>query len=453
MIHRLIFSVLAGCCLATAHAQEPLRLTQAECRRLALQHNEELQKATNSLRQAELDKEIAFSAYLPKLDGMLSGTYMFPDMEMTGMELQMHGMYMAGISVTQPLYAGGKIRAGNKLAKIGQESVRESLRKTRMEVIADADQAYWNYIAVGRKVRMLEAYYRQMDALYGQAETALRAGMGTDNDLLRITAKRSEIGYQLQKARNGADLCRLSLCHVLGEPLDTEVSPADTVIKVTAPARLDESIAFRPELKLLHQQVAAREQQVKSARGDILPQIGLSAGYAYYGNIKLNGMTADAQGNYIPYSQKLDNGIGLVMASVSIPLFHWGEGLKKVKKAKLDLQNAQLDLQQNSRLLSIEVRQAIQNLTDGYNLVQTAELGYRQAEENLRVMRDRYDNGLSTLTDLLDAQSQWQQAESNRIEAQTQYKIYETEYLRCTGRLEVESMAVDKAGNDRNGTR
>lgn len=431
----ILLSALTLGLTAGAGAQETLPLTQAECRRMALQNNEELLKADNALRRAKLDKEIAFSAYLPKLDGMLSGTYMFPDMEMTGIELQMHGMYMAGLSVTQPLYAGGRIVAGNKLARIGQESAAETLRKTRMEVVADADQAYWNYIAVGRKVRMLEAYQTQMDTLYNQVETAVKAGMGTDNELLRISAKRSEINYQLQKARNGADLCRLALCHVLGRPLDTPIAPADTIIKVSAPAQLDESIAFRPELRLLHQQVAAREQQVKVARGNILPQVGLSAGYAWYGNIKMNGMTADAQGNYIPYSQRLDNGIGLVMASISIPLFHWGEGLKKVKQAKLDLQDAHLDLQQNTRLLGIEARQAVQNLTDGYNLVETAELGSRQAEENLRVMRDRYANGLSTLTDLLDAQSQWQQAESNRIEALTQYKIYETEYLRCTGRL------------------
>ena len=431
----ILLSALTLGLTAGAGAQETLPLTQAECRRMALQNNEELLKADNALRRAKLDKEIAFSAYLPKLDGMLSGTYMFPDMEMTGIELQMHGMYMAGLSVTQPLYAGGRIVAGNKLARIGQESAAETLRKTRMEVVADADQAYWNYIAVGRKVRMLEVYQTQMDTLYNQVETAVKAGMGTDNELLRISAKRSEINYQLQKARNGADLCRLALCHVLGRPLDTPIAPADTIIKVSAPAQLDESIAFRPELRLLHQQVAAREQQVKVARGNILPQVGLSAGYAWYGNIKMNGMTADAQGNYIPYSQRLDNGIGLVMASISIPLFHWGEGLKKVKQAKLDLQDAHLDLQQNTRLLSIEVRQAVQNLTDGYNLVETAELGSRQAEENLRVMSDRYANGLSTLTDLLDAQSQWQQAESNRIEALTQYKIYETEYLRCTGRL------------------
>ena len=431
----ILLSALAFCYMTEAIAQETLSLTQAECRRIALQNNEDLEKADNKLQQADIDKKIAFSTYLPKIDGMLSGTYMFPDMEMTGMELQMRGMYMAGISVTQPLYAGGKIVAGNKLAKIGQESAAEVLRKTRMEVIADADQAYWNYIAVGCKVRMLETYRTQMDTLCKQIETSVKTGMGTDNELLRINAKQSEISYQLQKARNGADLCRLSLCHVLGKPLDTQIIPADTLIQATAPAQLDESIAFRPELRLLQQQVSACQQQVKMARGDILPQVGLSVGYAYYGNIKLNGITSDAQGNYIPFTQKLDNSLGLVMASVNIPLFHWGEGLKKIKKAKLELQNAHLDLQRNTRLLSIEVRQAIQNLTDGYNLVQTAELGYLQAKENLRVMRNRYTNGLSTLTDLLDAQSQWQQAESNRIEALTQYKIYETEYLRCTGKL------------------
>lgn len=418
-----------------ASAQKELLLTQTECRKLALQRNEDLQKATHNLQQAELDKDIAFSAYLPKIDGMASGTYMFPDMDMMGMELQMHGMYLAGISVVQPLYAGGKITAGNKLARIGKESATENLRKTRMEVTAEADKSYWNYIAVRQKVRMLESYQTQMDTLYRQVEASVEAGMGTDNELLRINAKRSEIYYQLQKARNGADLCRMALCHTLVEPLDTQPIPTDTLIQVTAPSRLDESIALRPELKLLEQQVAAREEQIKVVRGDILPQIGLSAGYAYYGNIKLKGMTADAQGNYIPFTQKLDDGIGLVMASVSIPLFHWGEGLKKVKKAKLDLLSAQLDLQKNTRLLNIETRQAVQNLTDGYNMVQTAQAGSAQAEENLRVMRDRYANGLSTLTDLLDAQSQWQQAESNRIEALTQYKIYETEYLRCTGQL------------------
>ena len=127
----------------------------------------------------------------------------------------------------------------------------------------------------------------------------------------------------------------------------------------------------------------------------------------------------------------------MALLSVNVPIFHWGAELKKVKKAKLDLNDSQLQLQQYERGMRIEVRQAVQNLTDGQCMVETATVGQQQADENLRVMRQKYDNQLCTMTDLLDAQSQWQQARSNLIEAQTQLKIYETEYLRVTGRLNI----------------
>ena len=433
--------ILAGVLLwmlcTSAGAQDSLlTLSLAECRRMALAYDEDLQKAGNGVRQAKLDKAIAFSAYLSKADANATGAYMWPDMDMMGMKFRMHGAYMAGIALTQPLYTGGKIRAGNRLAAIGLDCAAENHRKVRMQVLADADRAYWTYIAVCWKVRMLETYLRQMDALRAQAQTSLDAGLATENDLLRIDAKRSDIDYQLQKARNGANLCRLSLCNVVGADFDTRIVPADTVIVLDAPVSLDESIALRPELKLLQKQVEASEQQLKSVRADLLPQLGLSAGYYHFGNFKLKGMADDGQGNYVPFTQNFKGGNWIAMASVSLPIFHWGEGLRKVKKSKLELANSRLDLQKNSRLLIIEVRQAVQNLTDSRRLVETALRGESQATENLRVMRDRYVVGMCTLTDLLDAQSQWQQARSNLIEAQTQQKINETEYLRVTGRLE-----------------
>lgn len=100
-----ILSHIVVTCLLTAtvaHAQQTLNLSQAECRRMALAHNEDLQRADNAVRQAQIDKAIAFAAYLPKIDGTLNGTYL-SDMDMMGVELQMRGMYMAGISLTQPL--------------------------------------------------------------------------------------------------------------------------------------------------------------------------------------------------------------------------------------------------------------------------------------------------------------------------------------------------------------
>ena len=168
----------------------------------------------------------------------------------------------------------------------------------------------------------------------------------------------------------------------------------------------------------------------------MLPSVGLSLGYTYYGNIKLQSVVDAGNGTFIPHTQEFRDGIGLAMLAVKIPIFHWGESRKKVRKARYELQHAQLDLQKNTRLMSLEVEQAIRNVEDGYRLIQTAGLALQQAEENLRVMRNRYKAQMAPLTDLLDAQSQWQQAASNRIEAQTQYRIYETEYRRSTGTLE-----------------
>ena len=182
-----------------------------------------------------------------------------------------------------------------------------------------------------------------MDTLYRQVQTALAAGMATDNDLLRIEAKRSNIRYQLQKGVNGADLCRLSLCRIIGVSSETQIEPADTAIVVSESGNLTTDIADRPELNLLKSQIAVNEQQIRMTRADMLPTVGLTAGYTYFGNVKLNSIVDAGGGMMVPYSQEFRDGIGVAMLVVQIPIFHWGEGRKKVRKAQFELQNAQLE--------------------------------------------------------------------------------------------------------------
>lgn len=417
-------------------AQQPMKLSMEQCRDMALTTSEELKQADNRLRQAELDDKIAATARLPKIEGSATGAYVLPDIEMTGMELAMRGTYMAGLTLTQPIYTGGKISAGRQMARLGRQIADQQLRMTRMDVLVDADNAYWSYIAVRRKVRMLESYSTQMDTIYKQTSSAVAAGMAIENDLLRIEAKRTEIEYQLQRARNGADLCRMALCNVIGAPLDTAIEPTDTTFNIESPTAMSLDIARRPEVGLLEKQIDVNMQRIRDARSEMLPTVGLSAGYSYYGNIKLKGFADMGNGTTVPYTQEFRDGIGIAMLAVKIPIFHWGESRKKMHKARYELDNSQLELQRNMRLMSIEALQAVQNVEDGYRMIHTAESGLRQAEENLRVMRNRYAAAMSPLTDLLDAQSQWQQAQSNLIEAQTQYMIYRTDYLRATGQLE-----------------
>ena len=429
-------SAIFTLCTTLAVPAQTLHLSQQECRRMALEASEDLESAENRLRQAELDRKIAATAALPNLSASGTVSYMLPDMEMGGMELLMHGTYMAGLSLMQPVYTGGKITAARRLARIGEKASEEQLRMARMDVTAEADNTYWTYISVRSKVRMMESYAAQLDSIYRMTATTVRAGMATENDLLRVEAKRSEIEYQLQRTRNGADLCRLSLCRLIGAAADTEITPTDTLIAAEAPRRLDDDFEQRPEIRLLQRQIDAQRQQIKLTRADMLPTVGLSLGYTYFGNIKMRTQVDMGNGMIFPYTQELRDGIGLGMVAVKIPIFHWGEARKKVRKARYDLRNAELEMQKNSELLGLQVQQAIRNLTDGYRLIEAARKAFSQSEENLRVMRNRYEARLSPLTDLLDAESQWQLSHSNLIEAQTQFKIYETEYLRATGRLE-----------------
>lgn len=416
-------------------AQETLKLSLASCREMALSKSESLQQAELKCQQSDLDSKIASSAFLPKFEASATATYVFPDMDMMGMDLRMRGTYMAGITLTQPLYAGGKIMTGKKLSKLGESIAAEQKRMTMMDVLVEADNAYWTLIAVRQKVKMLDSYKEQMDALYSQVETAVKAGLSTENELLRIEASRSDVLYQVQKARNGEDLCRMSLCRITGIDSGTELELTDTTIHVNEPGLLTGDINGRPEFNLLKHQMDVTQKQIQMSRADMLPTVGLVAGYTYYGNIKLNSMVDAGNGSLVPYSQEFRDGLGAVMLSVKIPIFEWGANMNKVKKAKFDFRNAELELSKNSRLMNLEIQSAIKNIYDSYQLVKTAETGLEQAEENLRVTSNKYNVSMALLTDLLDAQSQWKQAKSNLIEAQTQYKIYETEYLRATGRL------------------
>lgn len=434
MKRNIIFFALLLTTAGAAEAQS-LSLSLQDCRRLALENNEKVKTADNAVEKAKLDRKIAFAQYLPKLDASATGIHM-KDQNIIGMSLQTRGTYLAGLNLTMPIYVGGRLTSANRLAKIGQTVSEEQRRKTRMQIIADVDNAYYTLISVRSKVKMLEAYEQQMQSLYDRVRLSYDVQMATSNDLLRISTKQNEVSYMLQKARNGEQLCQLALANIIGTDFEQIIIPTDTVLIANNISGLSEDFSNRPDLLLLQQNVKAHEAMLKQSRANYLPTVALMGVVSHYDNLKLKGALRNLDGTPINVDHKFSGGNPYVMLNVQVPVFHWGAEIRKMKKAKFDLLDSQLQLQQYERGMRIEVRQAVLNITDGQRMVETATIGQQQADENLRVMRQKYDNQLCTMTDLLDAQSQWQQARSNLIEAQTQLKIYETEYLRVTGRLE-----------------
>lgn len=431
--------IIAMLLLAFICQAQPLVLSRKECRELALTHSEDMKISSNNISQAELDRKVARNSLLPQLSGSATGMYMAPDMDFEGTSLSMKGTWMAGLNLTQPIYAGGKIVSGIKLAKLGVEASQEQKRVTRANVIADADNAYWTYIAVTEKKRMLESMLEYINSIYNQVKNSVDVEMATSADLLRVEAKRSDFSYQLEKVNNGLEMCRMNLCKVIGVDFSTQIVPTDTTIMVNQSATYSfgqDLIANRPEYRLLQKQIDISQEQIKQVRADYLPTLALSVGYSYFGNLKMKGFADDGTGNNMPFTQRYNDDSFSLMLSLSVPIWNWGEGHKKVKKQKLAVENARLDLEKNHRLMSIELKNAYNNLHSSESLITTAEAGERDATEALRVMTDRYEVGMCTLTDLLEAQSQWHSARSNLIEAKTQYKINETDYLHAAGLLE-----------------
>lgn len=430
----LIVSILL---LGGTMGADALNLSLKECRDMALATDENMKIAENNLTGASLDRGVARTAYLPKFDGSATGIYRTPDTEvMDMMTMQMRGVYMAGINLTQPVYAGGKIVAANRLAKTGEQISREQLRATRMDIIADAEKSYWTYVAVLSKVDMMQSYLTMLDSLYEITSYAVKLGITSRQALLRVDSRRSEIVYRFQQAKAGADMCRMALCRTIGVADTVTIVPVE---EINTDFLLPDShfdIDNRPEARILARNVEVKRHQVTMARADFLPTVGLQLGWSAFGNLKVKSFQQDAAGNYVPYTSTSDSRGFMGLLSVQVPLFHWGEGIKKVKRAKIDVENAQLSLDRNRRLMQLEANQNYNNLVTGTSLLRSAEIAMTEADENLRLMQQQYRVGMSVLTDLLEAQSQWHSSYSNLIESRTQYLIYHIDYLRSVGTLE-----------------
>lgn len=433
-MRRIVIAFIIICGIIPARA---LDLTLEECREMALHTDESLRIAENNVRGAALDHGVARTAYLPKISGSANVLYYAPDSEMMDMmTLQLRGTYMAGISLTQPIYAGGKIIAANKMASIGENISKEQMRATRMDVLADAERAYWTYVAVLAKVDMMESYQTMMDSIYMMTDFAVKTGMASRQPLLRVETRRSEVEYRLQQAKAGADLCRMALCRAIGVADTVQVRPVDEISNLSDLRLPGADISDRPELQLLKMTIDVRKQEVAMTRADFLPTIGVQLGWNAYGNIKTKGWTQDETGNYVPFMSNTKSNGFMGVLSVQVPLFHWGEGVKKIRRAKVDVENAQLSMARNKRLMELEANQNYSNVMTGCDLVKYAEVAMGEAEENLRLMKEQYEVGLTSLTDLLEAQSQWHSSYSNLIEARTQLKINYVDYLRSIGELE-----------------
>ncbi len=460
-----ILSFILSCVQNTAQEQ----MTLQRAREMALIKSESLKMAVMQLEKAELQKSSARTSRLPGFSASGTGIYQDKDFEMelilptqkpnpltgrlepnimtnpvsgepvTGpdgnpifnlygwlpLNVSLSGAYLGGVVLQQPVYTGGKISAGNRMADIGIEMAGENRELQRMNAIAEADNAYWNYISVFQKVKLAKQAVHMLEKLVEKARNAYEVGMSGRNDLLKAQVELNKVKLSLQKAQNGLELSRMNLCRVTGLPFDTDITAVDTVFQLR-PGEIIASegvqVIRRPEYRLLLKNIDMKEQQIRMTKAGFLPVAGVQAGFNHIGGIEFSGT-------------EFSNTSLNVMGSVKIPLFHWGEGMKKVKAAKIDKEITRLELERNRQLLQLDTEQARMNLQLARERIRLNETALGQAEENLRVISDNYEVGMETITELLMAQTNWQQAYTELIDSKTEFKVKETAWLKATGLL------------------
>lgn len=427
----LFFSIALS--LGTASEAQRL-LTLDDCRTLALQSNIKVKTARLEVRGAKEMQREALTKYFPNISA--AGTSFKADKGAVGLSV-LNGMYstsfvdrgvMAGITAIQPVFAGGQILNGNKLAKVNANVKDEQLRLSEDEAVFAVEQYYWQWVSLKEKLKTIDVVGSQIDTICRDVKTAVEAGIAMQNDLLQAELERNRMDANRLKVNNGLRVVKMLLAQSIELPADSfdivETVPDDlpnpVVYKVDHQAALQNTPAYR----MLQQNVEANRLQRKIELGKRLPTVGIGAGYMYYDLPDQHSISL------------VDNrrSMGMVFASVAIPLSDWWGGTHAVRQKNVQLKIAEETKRSNSELLLVQMQQLWNELEEAYNQVQISKESVTKATENARISTDCYHAGTVAISDLLNAQSLLQQSRDQYTEDLTAFFIKRTQYLQATGR-------------------
>lgn len=467
-------------------AQRTLNLDS--CRTLALSNNKELRMSKEKVNAAHYQQKAAFTNFLPKIDMM--GTYMRTEKEISllsddqksaisnigtavapmGQKLQQilssdpslaplltplqsvmgtlpgalnqvgqgmvdalrtdtRNMFGGMVTLTQPIFMGGKIIAYNKITKFAEQLAESQHASELQDVILNTDQAYWQVISLVNKKKLAESFLDLVKKLDSDVSKMVAEGVATKADELSVKVKVNEAEMTLTKVENGLSLSKMVLCQLCGIPLDTPITLADESMEnITLPdtyieGNVNTALSNREELKSLELASKIYRQKVNVTRSEFLPSVGLTATYLVTNPSLVNGFERKMRGMW---------GVGMM---VKIPVFHWGEGIYKVKAAKAEANIAQYKLDDVKEKVELQVTQATYKVNEATKKLAMAEKNMAKADENLRYANLGFQEGVIPTSNVLEAQTAWLSAQSGKIDAQIDVKMSEIYLNKSMGTL------------------
>ncbi len=422
--------------------------TLEDCRRLAREKNADVRTAKMELENAQETRKATFTKYFPQVSAMAGGlvskdpllSTSTPSMNLPVYDgnlanLASASQYayvpsialktgrwadLASVTVVQPLFVGGRVVKGNRLASLGEDVARNKVSLAGRDAVAQAEEKYWTLLSLQEKRRTLDAYDTMLSRLALQAQDAVTHGLATRNDLLKVRLKQGEVRVNRLQLESGLRLAARDLRQHLGLPEDTALALADTLSVPQDPAPLagqrDGAVGRRTETQLLAQNVRAEELQADIEQGSMLPSVLVGLDVS---RIKVSQFDA---------STSL-TAFGLVQ----VPITDIWSGYHNTAGHRIKVREAQLQDVETRRKIALGADKDWDQLQSSYQASLVAEDAVAQADVNLAEEGDRYRNGLATLSDLLEAQTLRQGTLEGRVEAWKTYWKSRCDYLRSVG--------------------
>lgn len=431
-----------------SHAQQLLSLDS--CRTLALTNNKDLRISQEKITAAHNQQKAASTNFLPKLDVM--GTYMYTQKEISvlsdeqqqalgavggaigqgivnALQTDTRNLFAGTASLTQPLYMGGKIRAYHRLTRYAEQLAQAQHATQLQEVLLAIDEAYWQVVSLVNRKKLAESYLQSVQKLENDVTKMKGQGLATKADELSVMVKVNEAEVTLTQVDNGLSLAKMALCQLCGLPMDTPVILADEQLKdlplppASVESNVSTALSLRSEVKSLELAEQIYRQKIAITRSEFLPSVALSANYLLTNPSLVNGFEKKFHGMW---------GVGVV---VKVPVFHWGEGLYKVRAAKAEARIARYQLDDAKEKIELQVSQSTSKVNEAAQRLSMALKNMEKAEENLKYARLSFQEGVIPTSNVLEAQTAWLSAQSAKIDAQIDVKMSEVYLKKAMGTL------------------
>ena len=454
-----IISAICGLCWAF-DAQAQL-VTLDSCRNMAVANNKELMISRARIQSAHYQKKEAFAAYLPAID--FSGAYVYNQKEIailgedallpvktfdlktqsyefnvvknpiTGepvkgpngqyipeqvallpkesLTYDIHNVFFGAVTLSQPIYMGGKIVAMNKITGYAEQLAEVMHNREVENVIYAVDAAYWQVISLGAKHKLAVSYVNLLDSLSQNVRKMVETGVATRSDQLSVDVKLNSAKVDLAKVENGLVLSRMALAQICGLPLNSQLVLADESLSTPI---LEERVSLndiqqayerRDDLKALELGIKIAEQTKNVARAAMLPNVALIGTYSFSNPNMFDGF------------KKRFAGAFSVGAMVTIPIWHWGGNYYKYKAAQSEETVMKYKLEDARELVDLQITQAGYRTEESLKTYRMTLSNLESAEENLRSANLGFKEGVMTSDDVMGAQTAWLKANSENIDA------------------------------------